>query len=45
MPRTLERLHLPVIAINPDDAPTDIASLELYGVHVIVMSGVGHFLI
>jgi hypothetical protein len=45
MPRTLERLHLPVIAINPDDAPTDIASLEHYGVQVIVMSGVGHFLI
>jgi pimeloyl-ACP methyl ester carboxylesterase len=43
MPRTLERLHLPVIAINPDNAPTDQASLEHYGVHVIFMKGVGHF--
>ena len=44
MPRTLERLHLPVIAINPENAPTDVASLEHYGVQVIFMSGVGHFL-
>ena len=44
MPRTLERLHLPVIAINPENAPTDVPSLEHYGVQVIFMSGVGHFL-
>jgi pimeloyl-ACP methyl ester carboxylesterase len=44
MPRTLDRLHLPVIAINPDNAPTDVASLDHYGVQVIFMSGVGHFL-
>ena len=44
MPRTLEQLHLPVIAINPDNAPTDVASLEHYGVQVIIMPGVGHFL-
>ena len=44
MPRTLERLHLPVIAINSDNAPTDVASLEHYGVQVIIMPGVGHFL-
>jgi pimeloyl-ACP methyl ester carboxylesterase len=44
MPRTLERLHLPVIAINPDNAPTDVPSLEHYGVQVIFMPGVGHFL-
>jgi pimeloyl-ACP methyl ester carboxylesterase len=44
MPHTLERLHLPVIAINPDNAPTDVASLEHYGVQVIFMPGVGHFL-
>lgn len=43
MPRTLERLHLPVIAINPDNSPTDVASLEHYGVQVISMPGVGHF--
>lgn len=32
MPRTLEQLRLPVIAINPDNAPTDVASLERCGV-------------
>ena len=44
MPRTLEQLKLPVIAINPDNAPTDEASLNRYGVQVIFMPGVGHFL-
>jgi pimeloyl-ACP methyl ester carboxylesterase len=44
MPKTLERLHLPVIAINPENGPTDVASLEHYGVQVIFMPGVGHFL-
>jgi len=44
MPRTLERLHLAVIAINPDNAPSDVGSLERYGVQVIFMPGVGHFL-
>ncbi len=44
MPHTLERLHLPVIAINPDNAPTDVPSLEHYGVQVMLMPGVGHFL-
>jgi pimeloyl-ACP methyl ester carboxylesterase len=43
MPRTLEALHLPVIAINPDNAPTDVASLERSGVKVMIMPGVGHF--
>ena len=44
MPATLERLKLPVIAINPDNAPTDVGSLEHYGVSVMIMPGVGHFL-
>jgi len=44
MPRTLEKLKLRVIAINPDNAPTDEASLNHYGVQVILMPGVGHFL-
>jgi pimeloyl-ACP methyl ester carboxylesterase len=44
MPRTLERLHLAVIAINPDNAPSDVGSLQHYGVQVIFMPGVGHFL-
>ena len=44
MPKTLQQLHLPVIAINPENAPTDVPSLEHYGVHMIFMPGVGHFL-
>lgn len=43
MPRTLEALKLPVIAINPDNAPTDTASMHHYGVEVVIMPGVGHF--
>jgi pimeloyl-ACP methyl ester carboxylesterase len=44
MPRTLVQLNLRVIAINPDNGPTDVASLQRYGVQVIFMPGVGHFL-
>lgn len=43
MPHTLEQLKLPVIAINADNAPTDIPSMEHYGVQVMIMHGVGHF--
>jgi len=44
MPRTLKELNLRVVAINPDDKPTDVASMERYGVEVMFMPGVGHFL-
>lgn len=44
MPELLEQLHIPVVAINPDDAPTDRASMEKHGVDVEIMPGVGHFL-
>ena len=44
IPRALQELKLPVVAINPDDRPTDVASMERYGVEVVIMSGVGHFL-
>lgn len=40
---TLEELKLPVIFINSDNRPTDVASIQPYGVQVIVMPGVGHF--
>ena len=43
MPKSLEELKLRVIAINPDNAPTDMASMERYGVEVMIMHGVGHF--
>lgn len=41
---TLEELKLPVIAINPDNAPTDVESMKQHGVDVVIMPGVGHFL-
>jgi pimeloyl-ACP methyl ester carboxylesterase len=44
IPRALQELKLPVVAINPDYRPTDIASMERYSVEVVIMSGVGHFL-
>jgi len=43
MPRALGELKLPVVAINPDDGPTDVASLARHGVRVVIMPGVGHF--
>jgi pimeloyl-ACP methyl ester carboxylesterase len=44
IPHTLDDLKLPVIAINPDNAPTDVPSMQQHGVEVVIMSGVGHFL-
>jgi pimeloyl-ACP methyl ester carboxylesterase len=43
MPHTLDALKLSVIAINPDNAPTDTASMKRYGVDVMIMPRVGHF--
>jgi len=40
---SLNELKLPVIAINPDNSPTDVASMNRHGVEVVVMPGVGHF--
>jgi len=39
-----EHLKLPVIALNPDNEPTDVESMRKHGVDVIIMPGVGHFL-
>jgi len=44
MVRTLDALKLPGVAINPDNAPTDVPSLERHGFQVIIVPGVGHFL-
>jgi pimeloyl-ACP methyl ester carboxylesterase len=41
---TLDELNLPVVALNADDQPTNVASMKRHGVDVTVMSGVGHFL-
>jgi pimeloyl-ACP methyl ester carboxylesterase len=43
MPLTLDELKLPVIAINPDNAPTNVPSMQRHGVEVVIMPGVGHF--
>ena len=40
----LAKLTAPVVAINPDVAPTDVESLRRHGVEPIVLTGVGHFL-
>jgi pimeloyl-ACP methyl ester carboxylesterase len=40
---TLERPHVPVIAINPDAPPSNLHSMNRRGVEVLFMSGVGHF--
>lgn len=44
MPVALQELDAPVVAINPHEPPTDIESLKKYGVEVVLMPGVGHFL-
>jgi pimeloyl-ACP methyl ester carboxylesterase len=41
--KTLLEIKLPVTTINADNAPTDTASMQRYGVQVVVMHG-GHFL-
>lgn len=40
----LSQLTLPVVAINPDDRPTDVEALRRHDVRAVLMPGVGHFL-
>lgn len=44
VPGLIDELEVPVAAINPDDAPTDLVSMREHGVHVVIMPDVGHFL-
>ena len=44
IPAALAELKLPTIAINADQPPTDFESLKRHGVEVVLMPGVGHFL-
>jgi pimeloyl-ACP methyl ester carboxylesterase len=44
MPAALQQLKLKTIAINPDNSPSDLVSLQRYGIEVMIMPGVGHFL-
>lgn len=41
--KALDELKLPVVALNPDDGPTDVASLERHGVKVVIVPGADHF--
>jgi pimeloyl-ACP methyl ester carboxylesterase len=43
IPGALAELKLPVIAINPEEPPTDMTSMGRYGVGVVLMARVGHF--
>lgn len=40
----LSEITAPIVAINPDLAPTDVDSLRRHGVEPTVLTGVGHFL-
>ena len=45
VPRVLdEELDLPVVTINADDGSTDVPSLARYGVEVVLVPNVGHFM-
>lgn len=44
VPRALEELDLPVVAINPEGPNTDREALERHGVEVVLVPGVGHFM-
>ena len=40
----LEEIGISTVAINADNDPTDTASMKGYGVDVVIMKDVGHFL-
>ena len=44
IPGLIDELNIPIAAINPDDSPTDRESMDQFGVDVVIMPGVGHFL-
>jgi len=44
IPGLLSELGLPLVAINPDHRPTDVASLRRHGIETVIMPGVAHFL-
>jgi pimeloyl-ACP methyl ester carboxylesterase len=43
IPAALAELNLPAAAINADLAPTDVDSMQRFGIRVEVVAGVGHF--
>ena len=40
----LAEIAAPIVAINPDIAPTDTESMRRHGIEPIVLKDVGHFL-
>jgi pimeloyl-ACP methyl ester carboxylesterase len=40
----LRELRVPIVAINPDDRPTDEESLARYGIRTVLMPNADHFL-
>lgn len=40
----LPELKAPIVALNPDNRPTDIEALQRHGVKAVLVPGVGHFL-
>jgi pimeloyl-ACP methyl ester carboxylesterase len=42
--KTLLEIKLPVVTFNSDTAPADTASMHRYGVQVVVIHGLGHYL-
>jgi pimeloyl-ACP methyl ester carboxylesterase len=44
VPALLSELWLPLVAINPDDSSTNVESMRRFGIEVVLLPGVGHFL-
>jgi pimeloyl-ACP methyl ester carboxylesterase len=44
VPAVLDKLDLPVVSLNPESSLPDVESLERYGVEVILVPDVGHFM-
>lgn len=44
VPSVLAKLDLPVVSLNPQRSNPDVASLERYGVEVVLVPDVGHFM-
>ena len=43
VPALLDKLRLPLVAINPDNSSTDVESMRRVGIEVVLMPRVGHF--
>ena len=43
VPAILRSLNIPMVAINPEDPPSDLKSLHEHGVDVMCIPGAGHF--